>query len=131
MELKKTLRITKAVSDGNRLRVLMALAHQKELCACHISELLRVSPPTVSRHMNILETAGLVTARKDSRWVHYRLSDETREPAMRPLIKWLGEALKAAPAIVQDRTTLGGIAPCSDGKNNSNQRSSPRQAAKK
>jgi len=112
MKMKKTLLITKAVSDGNRVRALMALTHQKELCACHIIELLSISAPTVSRHMGILQTAGLVTARKDSRWVYYRLADETREPAMLPLINWLANALATDPVILQDRITLDHIAAC-------------------
>lgn len=110
--MKKTILITKAVSDGNRVRVLMALMHQKELCACHIIELLRISAPTVSRHMGLLQTAGLVTSRKDSRWVYYRLADETREPAMLPLINWLADSLATDPVILQDRIALEHIADC-------------------
>ncbi len=108
----KTLLITKAVSDGNRVRVLMALMHQKELCACHIAEMLKISAPTVSRHMGLLQIAGLVTTRKASRWVHYRLADETREPAMLPLINWLADSLATDPTILQDRIALEHIADC-------------------
>lgn len=118
MKMKKMLRLTKAVSDGNRLRILMALDYQKELCACHIAELLRVSAPTVSRHMNILETAGLVTARKDSRWVYYRLADEIPEHGNPPLMKWLSGALSFDPGILEDRATLAAISPCGGDQNN-------------
>ncbi|MEW6078168.1 MAG: metalloregulator ArsR/SmtB family transcription factor [Thermodesulfobacteriota bacterium] len=116
--MKKTILITKAISDGNRVRVLMALTHQQELCACHIAELLRVSAPTVSRHMGILLTAGLVTARKDSRWVYYRLTDATGDPDIRPLVRWLAESLKADPDVSRDRLFLGHIAACDSGQIN-------------
>ena len=110
----KVLMITKAVSDGNRVRVLMALRHQKELCACHIAEMLGISPPTVSRHMGILQTAGLVISRKDSRWVYYRLTDATQKPKMQPLIEWLTHAVAEDPAIIQDRIFLENITPCEE-----------------
>lgn len=117
MTIKKMLRLTKAVSDGNRVRILMALIHQKELCACHISDLLGVSAPTVSRHMNILEIAGLVTARKDSRWVYYRIAEGTSESEMRSLVQWLGDALADDPKIAEDRATLVALSPCDGGQN--------------
>jgi ArsR family transcriptional regulator len=113
--MKKTLLLTKAVSDGNRVRVLMALTHHNELCACHIAELLRISAPTVSRHMGLLLTAGLVSARKDSRWVYYRLADEAGDPDMRPLVRWLAESLAADPDISRDRLFLEHIAVCDSG----------------
>ena len=109
MTMEKTLLIIKAVSDGNRVRVLMALTHENEMCACHIAQLLQISPPTVSRHMGIMLAAGIVTARKDSRWVYYRLADETREPHIRPLIEWLVSSLKTDPVIVQDQAFLESI----------------------
>ena len=113
----KTLKTTKAISDGNRVRVLMALRHQKELCACHIAEMLGISAPTVSRHMGLLQTAGLVTFRKDSRWVYYRLTDATQEPEMRPLIEWLTNVLAEDPSIIQDRIFLENVTSCEE-KNN-------------
>lgn len=114
MKMKNMLRITKAVSDANRVRILMALAHQEQLCACHICDLLQISAPSVSRHMNILETAGLVTARKDSRWVYYRLTDETGESEIHPLVHWLGDVLCNDSAIIEDRTALEHTAACGD-----------------
>ena len=68
--------VTKALSDTNRVRALMAL-RKGELCVCQIIELLGLAPSTVSKHMSVLKQAGLVDSRKDSRWVYYRLADET------------------------------------------------------
>ena len=61
--------ICKALSDQNRLRVVMALMTYDELCACQITEFLQISGATVSRHLGLLANAGIVSSRKEGRWV--------------------------------------------------------------
>lgn len=68
-------RVFKALGDENRLRTILALHDAAELCVCQIVALLDLAPSTVSRHLQILREAGLVTSRKKGRWVHYRLTD--------------------------------------------------------
>ena len=65
--------VTKALADENRVRMLLALQKQ-ELCVCQIIELVKLAPSTVSKHMSILRSAHLVDARKDGRWMYYRLA---------------------------------------------------------
>lgn len=74
MRLEEFTAITKALSDPHRVRALMAL-RRGEVCVCQLIELLSLAPSTVSKHMAILKSAGLVVSRKDSRWVHYRLAE--------------------------------------------------------
>ena len=64
--------VTKALADENRVRMLLALQKQ-ELCLCQLIELVKLAPSTVSKHMSILRSARLVDARKDGRWMYYRL----------------------------------------------------------
>ena len=64
--------IASALSDESRLRALWA-CRKGEVCACQIIELLGLSASTVSKHMSILRDAGLVLARKEGRWMYYRL----------------------------------------------------------
>jgi DNA-binding transcriptional ArsR family regulator len=87
--MKQLLAITKALSDPGRIRVLCALSDRGELCVCQIQELLDLAPSTTSRHMALLSAAGLVDARRDGRWVHYRLADEEARPGTREVIAWL------------------------------------------
>lgn len=68
--------LLKALADRTRLRIL-GLLSDGEVCVCHIHESLGVPQPTVSRHLAYLRRAGLVAARKDGLWVHYRLADLT------------------------------------------------------
>lgn len=67
-------RVFKAMSDENRLTIL-GLLHTGERCACRLQEALQISQPTLSHHMRILQDAGLVSARKEGKWIHYSLSE--------------------------------------------------------
>ena len=100
--MEKTIKQIKALSDGNRLRVVMALSSHDELCVCQITELLQVSTPTVSRHMSVLQNAGLVDSRKDARWVHYRLSEGF--PAA--LLEWIKISVLNSQVMLKDKQTL-------------------------
>ncbi len=62
----------KALADQTRLR-LIHLIGDEEVCVCSCVETLKVNQPKISRHLAYLRRAGLVTARRDGRWSHYRL----------------------------------------------------------
>lgn len=61
-----------ALADENRLR-LLHLLKDGEVCVCHLQGVLQTNQPKISRHLAYLRRAGLVAARKDGRWTHYRL----------------------------------------------------------
>jgi ArsR family transcriptional regulator len=103
--MREVLDITKALADGNRLRVLMALGGG-ELCVCQIVELLQLAPSTVSKHMSILRQARLVESRKEGRWMYYRLPDREAPKAAKDAITWIRRHLAESPQIVQDRKDL-------------------------
>lgn len=71
--MKEFIRVMKALSDPNRVKALKAL-EKKELCVCELQPLLGISQPTVSKHMKIMEDAGLVKKRKEGQWAYYSLS---------------------------------------------------------
>jgi len=106
--MERVLSTTKALADGNRLRVVMALREGEELCVCQITEMLNLAMPTVSRHMSILQQAGLVKSRKDSRWVYYRLSETF--PSL--LLQWLKEGLMDSEGIARDKRKMSSILSC-------------------
>jgi ArsR family transcriptional regulator, arsenate/arsenite/antimonite-responsive transcriptional repressor len=70
--MRALLKITKALSDRTRLRILRLL-HEGELCVCQVVAALKLAASTVSRHLALLEDAGLVRVRRDGRWAYYRL----------------------------------------------------------
>jgi ArsR family transcriptional regulator len=100
--MEDTIHITKALADGNRLRVILALTVYDELCVCEITEILGLATPTVSRHMGLLQNARLVKSRKEGRWVYYRLARDFP----RPLLRWLKDALSRRPEILRDSENL-------------------------
>lgn len=111
--MREILNITKALADPNRLRILAALrccGGGGEMCACQIIEMLRLAGSTVSKHLSILQQARLVEARKDGRWMHYRLPEKHEaSPAVRSALAWVAEALDGQPEICCDQKSLGKI----------------------
>jgi ArsR family transcriptional regulator len=71
--MKQFIRVMKALSDPTRVRILKIL-EGKELCVCEIQSLVKLAQSTVSKHMKLLEEAGLVDYRKDGSWIVYRLT---------------------------------------------------------
>lgn len=97
--METSLQTIKALADKNRMRVMAALSRFDELCACQITEMLQVSGATASRHLNILQRAGLVESRKEGRWVYFRL---TKPEGAEPLFQWLEQSLSGAEQLVAD-----------------------------
>ena len=62
----------KALADTTRLR-LINLIGEDEVCVCFFVEVLKINQPKISRHLAYLRRAGVVSARRDGKWMHYRL----------------------------------------------------------
>ena len=62
-----------ALADRTRLRVLNLLG-AREVCVCYFVELLGESQPKISRHLAYLRRAGVVSARRDGKWIHYSIA---------------------------------------------------------
>ena len=75
MTEKYMVAIFKALGDENRIRILKLL-HSGEKCACKLLEELNISQSTLSHHMKILCDAGIVTGRKEGKWMHYSICCE-------------------------------------------------------
>jgi ArsR family transcriptional regulator len=97
--MEESLETMKALADKNRTRIVAALWGFDELCACQITELLQVSGATASRHLGILHKAGLVSSRKDGRWVYYKLA---RAAGSEALFQWLEQSLSGTEELVTD-----------------------------
>ena len=95
----------RAFSDRTRLRLLNML-RTGETCVCDLVEVLDVPQPKVSRHLAYLRKAGLVLARKEGLWMHYRLTGATSD-FHRSLLNCLSCCFKAVPELAQDIERLG------------------------
>jgi ArsR family transcriptional regulator, arsenate/arsenite/antimonite-responsive transcriptional repressor len=89
--MKSFIKIMKALSDPNRVKIIKLLQHKSDMCVCELKSLLAIAQPTVSKHLKILEEAGLVEFRKDGLWVNYSLVNGSANPPE------LSEILKKAP----------------------------------
>lgn len=81
-----------ALADKTRLR-LLNLMRDEEICVCFFTEVLNESQPKISRHLAYLRNAGLVEARRDGKWMHYRIIEPQNKIAAKILRETL-EGLK-------------------------------------
>jgi len=103
--MKEFLHLTKALADENRVRLLLAL-RRGELCACQLTELIQLAPSTVSKHLFLLKHAGLVEARKDGRWIYFKLADKSAPVAVREAIDWVKKSLGQSDRALADARLL-------------------------
>jgi ArsR family transcriptional regulator len=98
------IKVAKALSDPNRLKMLKMLQH-KRMCVCEIRAILEMAQPSVSKHLKILENAGLVCSEKDGLWVNYFLSDGSSSPYAASLLgnlrHWLSDDDEIARLILR------------------------------
>jgi len=106
--MKTFINVMKALSDANRVRILKMLQH-RNLCVCEIKAALGVAQPTASKHLKVLEKAGLVRSEKDGLWVNYHLSDGSANPFVATLLGNLRHWLEEEPDILRIKEMLPGL----------------------
>jgi ArsR family transcriptional regulator len=106
-ELTNVELLFQALSDRTRLR-LINLMGDDEVCVCFFVEALKMTQPKISRHLAYLRRAGIVAARRDGKWMHYRLIAPKDEPAARVLAQ-VRASLAASSEIRRDRARLNGL----------------------
>lgn len=72
----------KALSDETRLRSLLLIQQEQELCVCELVAALADSQPKISRHLAQLRRDGILLDRKQGLWVYYRLNPELPQWAL-------------------------------------------------
>lgn len=65
----------KLLSDETRVRCLLMIAREQQVCVAELTESLQESQPKVSRHLAMLRSSGIVIDTRQGQWVFYRLSD--------------------------------------------------------
>jgi len=95
--MKPFLKVMKALSDPNRVKIIKLL-QLKYMCVCELQGALNLAQSTVSKHLKILEEAGLVNYKKEGLWVNYYLADGKSSPYAANLLgnlqHWLSEDLE-------------------------------------
>lgn len=100
--------VMKALSDPNRIKLLKML-QERVMCVCEIQAALGIAQPTVSKHLKILEGAGLVASIKDGLWVNYHLADGRSSPYAATLLGNMKHWLNETPEVCLLKRALPGI----------------------
>ena len=93
-----------ALADRTRLRLLNLMA-DGEVCVCFFVEVLDERQPKISRHLGFLRRAGLVSARRDAKWVHYSIA-KPKHPTAERIFQQALDALRNDPDMQRDRSAL-------------------------
>ena len=103
-DLEALTTVYAALADPTRLRILSLLG-DGEICVCHIHASLDVPQPTASRHLAYLRKSGLVEARRDGIWMHYRLAVQDN-PVVASVVKAALHALTHTDIRTRDERRL-------------------------
>lgn len=98
-------RFFQALGDITRLR-LLNLMREQEVCVCYFVEILDAPQPKISRHLAYLRSAGIVSARREGKWMHYRIEVPAHIGAAQILRRTL-DSLKDDKAMQSDHARLG------------------------
>lgn len=106
-------RFFQALGDNTRLR-LLNLMGDREICVCHLVEILGQPQPKISRHLAYLRSAGIVEPRREGKWMHYRVVTPSNEGAAR-VLRGVLDWLKDEKTMRADRAKLTKVC-CAPGK---------------
>lgn len=93
-------RFFRALADPTRLRLVNLIARQ-ELCVCYLIHVINAPQPKISRHLAYLRRVGIVKARREGKWMHYRLAVPANSHAA-AILKTTADALKRDPSMQRD-----------------------------
>lgn len=65
----------KCLADSTRLRMLLLIQQESELCVCELVQAMNLSQPKISRHLALMKSADLLRDRRQGQWIHYRLNE--------------------------------------------------------
>ena len=94
----------RALADPTRLRLINLMADQ-EICVCYFIDVIGAPQPKISRHLAYLRRAGIVSARREGKWMHYRLTIPQESHAA-ALLKTTVQALREDKEMQRDRERL-------------------------
>ena len=103
--LNKTDTYFKMLADSTRLRCLLLMQAEGELCVCELTHALNLSQPKISRHLAHLREAGVLVARRNGTWMNYRINPNLDSWALNILQQTLDGVRQCEP-FVSDRNML-------------------------
>jgi ArsR family transcriptional regulator len=102
--MRELISVAKALSDPSRVRILIAL-RGRELCVCELCDILAMTQSTLSTHLKVIRQAELVSARKEGKWMYYRIAPEA-EGLLNQWFQSFSYSLKKDPVLSRDAKKL-------------------------
>jgi len=102
--MKELTLAAKAFADPSRVRIIMAL-RAGELCVCELCDALGVTQSTLSTHLQVIREAGLVSARREGKWMYYAIAPAVK-PLVRSLFRFFAKSLETDPILKRDKKEL-------------------------
>lgn len=106
--MQEFTKVMKALSDPNRVKIIKMLQH-RVLCVCEIQATLGLAQSTASKHLKVLEEAGLINSEKEGLWVNYRLSRGGRSAYASVLLGCLRHWLEEDGEVLEMMERLSGV----------------------
>jgi ArsR family transcriptional regulator len=103
--MKHLAQTLKALSDPIRLRIILLLQSEGELCVCDLMAVLKLPQSTISRHLAYLKRSCWVDTRREGVWMHYTLSQESCT-ICKELLGTLQQHASTLPEAAADRSAL-------------------------
>jgi len=97
-------RLFRALADPTRLRLVHLMA-DREICVCYFVEVIDAPQPKISRHLAYLRHAGIVSARREGKWMHYQLVVPP-DPHAAAILKTTLDSLKQDKELQRDLQSL-------------------------
>jgi len=101
----RLLEFSQSVFEKARLRILRVLL-ERELCVCELAEIFKVSSARMSQHLQILRRAGVVSERRDGKWVYYSANRDAVEAFNRSWHEYLQASLEEIPQLAVEFSAL-------------------------
>lgn len=105
--MAEPVEVVKALSDHGRLRILKLL-EIKKMCVCEITELIGLATSTISSHLNLLKTAGLIKDEKEGKWINYSMV-ENPDPFASDLWQVLSKKLNQDAIVAEDKKRAASV----------------------
>lgn len=90
---------TRALADPTRLRILMLLVNEDELCVCQLTDALQMVQPKISRHLAVLREKEILLDRRSGLWIYYRLHPELPTWCYKTLVSLSSGCLNTEPYV--------------------------------
>ena len=103
--LNETDTFFKMLADSTRLRCLLLMQAEGELCVCELTHALNLSQPKISRHLAHLREAGVLVARRNGTWMNYRINPDLQGWALTILQTTL-DGVRITEPFISDRKIL-------------------------